>query len=79
MCFRPPQVQKPKRCPNCNAMQPGIAKVCKKCGTELPSSDVFVFPCPKCGNEWVSSDPVCECGLTIAEAKKLIEEQKKNK
>lgn len=35
MCFRPPSVQKPIKCPNCNKFNPAINKVCIHCKTDL--------------------------------------------
>lgn len=35
MCFRPPQAQKLRKCPECGALNPGIAKTCVKCKAEL--------------------------------------------
>lgn len=37
MCFRPPTVKKPIKCPACNTINPGENKVCKKCGADLPA------------------------------------------
>ncbi len=39
MCFRPAKVERPpKKCPECGAMSPGMAKVCVKCKALLESS-----------------------------------------
>lgn len=35
MCFRPPTVGKPVNCPQCGAVNPGIAKTCIKCKADL--------------------------------------------
>jgi ribosomal protein L40E len=35
MCFRPPSASKPKKCPNCDALNPPIAKNCVKCKSAL--------------------------------------------
>lgn len=35
MCFRPPNVKKPIKCPACSTLNPGENKNCKKCGAEL--------------------------------------------
>ena len=37
MCFRPPSVGKPIKCPSCGALNPNIAKNCVKCKTDLTS------------------------------------------
>lgn len=39
MCFRPPNAQKPIKCPACGTFNPPINKVCKKCGAELKTAD----------------------------------------
>jgi predicted RNA-binding Zn-ribbon protein involved in translation (DUF1610 family) len=35
MCFRPPYVGKPIKCPNCGKMNPATNKNCVQCNTEL--------------------------------------------
>lgn len=35
MCFRPPSVNKPIKCPACGAINPAIAKTCLKCKADL--------------------------------------------
>lgn len=35
MCFRPPQAQKPTKCPQCGAMNPPTKKNCGKCQADL--------------------------------------------
>jgi len=32
MCFRPPGVNKPQKCPHCGAFNKPTATVCAKCG-----------------------------------------------
>lgn len=56
MCFRPPTVSKPKKCPNCGMPNPAIAKVCFKCKTELPKNQIA---CPSCGK--MNDDSALEC------------------
>ena len=69
MCFRPPSVSKPKRCPDCNSLNPGTLTVCRKCGAALPEPEPVKVLCPRCGAENLESDTVCkECGLTAGEA-----------
>lgn len=35
MCFRPPTAGKPVKCPQCGAINPGVAKNCIKCKADL--------------------------------------------
>ncbi|WP_214658768.1 zinc-ribbon domain-containing protein [Candidatus Formimonas warabiya] len=35
MCFRPPNVKKPIKCPKCGALNPGTNKECSKCNADL--------------------------------------------
>lgn len=35
MCFRPPQVQKPIKCPECGALNPPIKQTCMKCQADF--------------------------------------------
>ncbi|MFA6808445.1 MAG: hypothetical protein WCR27_05580 [Eubacteriales bacterium] len=35
MCFRPPTAGKPKKCPQCGAVNPSMAKTCIKCKADL--------------------------------------------
>lgn len=35
MCFRPPNVQKPIKCPECGKFNPATNKVCNECKAEL--------------------------------------------
>jgi hypothetical protein len=35
MCFRPPTVGKSITCPQCGAVNPGLAKNCTKCKADL--------------------------------------------
>ncbi|WP_173361739.1 hypothetical protein [Desulfitobacterium hafniense] len=35
MCFRPPNVSKPKVCPDCGAQNPPIRTTCLKCNADL--------------------------------------------
>lgn len=39
MCFRPPTATKPKKCPECGAMNPATAKNCIKCKAGLDSAE----------------------------------------
>ena len=62
MCFRPPKLSKPKKCPNCGMLNPVIAKVCIKCKTELPKTQIA---CPSCGKMNDASALECvHCGFT---------------
>lgn len=38
MCFRPPNVQKPIKCPNCGKFNPATNKVCIECKAELTAA-----------------------------------------
>lgn len=59
MCFRPPQVNKPQKCPECNAYNQPNAKICKKCGAELD-----MVTCPECGAKQPAANSVCgNCGF----------------
>ena len=35
MCFRPPSVQKPVKCPSCGKFNPATNKVCIQCKADL--------------------------------------------
>ncbi|ACL20393.1 hypothetical protein [Desulfitobacterium hafniense] len=35
MCFRPPSAGKPKKCPDCGALNPSVVKNCVKCKADL--------------------------------------------
>ena len=37
MCFRPPSAEAGKKCPECGANNPAVAKACSSCGAELPA------------------------------------------
>ncbi|WP_373657689.1 zinc-ribbon domain-containing protein [Sporomusa acidovorans] len=37
MCFRPPEIKAPVKCPECGARNLGTNKTCKKCGKPLPA------------------------------------------
>lgn len=39
MCFRPPTVSKPIKCPNCETLNPPKYKVCKKCKQPLSAEE----------------------------------------
>lgn len=68
MCFRPPQVGKPKRCPSCGAMNQYNLTHCKRCKAELPEGDVPMIKCPSCGKENRYDTDACDfCGMTAAE------------
>jgi ribosomal protein L37E len=42
MCFRPPNAQKPIKCPRCGALNPANVKKCRKCGlTEEEAIEIF--------------------------------------
>lgn len=61
MCFRPPEMKAPKKCPACGARNPGMNKVCKKCGEPLPET---MIPCPACGALQPEGSKVCgNCGF----------------
>ncbi|TWH59485.1 double zinc ribbon protein [Desulfitobacterium sp. LBE] len=61
MCFRPPEVAAPKKCPECGARNPGVFKTCKKCGNPLPEAKIT---CPECGKQMPDSHKVCSnCGF----------------
>lgn len=69
MCFRPPQVGKPIKCPECGAMNPFNQAKCKKCKAELPHPEEEMMKCPQCGALNLPGSDVCdECGLTMADA-----------
>lgn len=38
MCFRPPEVDLRKKCPQCGAENPDVALVCERCGAEFPDA-----------------------------------------
>ena len=61
MCFRPPTVRKPKKCPKCGILNPATIKTCNKCGAELPGDTT---PCPHCGVQQPVTNKVCKnCGF----------------
>lgn len=61
MCFRPPSVTKPTKCPSCGIFNLPPNKTCKKCGAELPEE---MIPCPECGVPQPISSKVCgNCGF----------------
>lgn len=35
MCFRPPDMSKPVKCPKCSALNKAMDKTCKECGAKL--------------------------------------------
>jgi ribosomal protein L40E len=73
MCFRPPTVGKPKKCPECGSVNPAIVKQCRKCGVDLPEPETEKIKCPRCGAENLQSAVKCpECGLTAGEAMVMI-------
>jgi ribosomal protein L40E len=77
MCFRPPSVGKPKKCPECGSYNPAILKQCRKCGGDLPEPEAVKMTCPRCGAENPASAPKCgECGLTAGEAMVLLRNAK---
>lgn len=39
MCFRPPSVSKPKKCPSCGTVNPGNLKECRNCKHPLDSGE----------------------------------------
>jgi hypothetical protein len=68
MCFRPPQVGLPKKCPSCGAMNQSNLTHCKKCKTELPEGEVPMIKCPACGAENRFDTDACDnCGLLVEE------------
>lgn len=61
MCFRPPEIKPPVKCPECGARNAGHLTNCKKCGTPLPEP---TMPCPFCGVQQPYSSKVCaNCGF----------------
>ena len=59
MCFRPPQVNKPIKCPECSAYNRPGSKLCNKCGAELD-----MIACPECGVKQPITNTVCgNCGF----------------
>ena len=78
MCFRPPSVGKPQKCPECGALNPGAAKTCVKCKAALPEVKPEPIVCPKCGTENEAGAMVCkECGITAAQLAALSKRTKK--
>lgn len=39
MCFRPPTVNKPIKCPSCETLNPANLKLCKKCQGPLEAEE----------------------------------------
>lgn len=39
MCFRPPTVNKPIKCPCCGTLNPSNLKLCKKCQEALKTEE----------------------------------------
>lgn len=39
MCFRPPTVQKPIKCPSCGKFNPATNKVCINCKADLTAPE----------------------------------------
>lgn len=77
MCFRPPEVQKPKRCLACNAMNPFNAQNCRKCNAQFPEVKKAQVKCPRCGTANDFDAIVCtECGITAREAAQLMKQKK---
>lgn len=61
MCFRPPEMKPPKKCPECGARNPGMKTTCKKCGAPLPPT---MIDCPHCGVPQPEDNKVCtNCGF----------------
>lgn len=73
MCFRPPEVKKPKKCPVCGALSPFTVNACRKCGTPLPDPEPEKIKCPRCGAKNPITAKVCSsCGLTVQETTELL-------
>lgn len=76
MCFRPAQVEKPIKCPNCGCMNQFTQMKCKKCKEPLPNG-VKMVHCPNCGRDSLLTSGSCDdCALSFDEIRKMIEDGK---
>lgn len=72
MCFRPAQVEKPIKCPNCGALNPFNRMTCKKCNSPL-NNEIKMVHCPKCGRDSLVVNGICDdCGLAFDDILQMI-------